>query len=90
MSVRMCCIILVHKWCFMVFYFCMYTCLTSIKATSPIQVINCGELLHMWCGGSTKSIDTIFKEAQTSDAILVFDEAEALFGTRTETRSFTR
>ena len=90
MSVHMHVLIMhVYKWCFMVFYFCMYTFLTSIKATPPIQVINCGELLHMWSGGNTKSIDAIFKETQTTDAILMFDEAEALFGTRTETRSYT-
>lgn len=34
-------------------------------------------------GESTKNIDAIFEEARFSDAILVFDEAEGLFGSRT-------
>lgn len=47
------------------------------------QVVNCGELLSKWVGESTKNIDAIFEEARYSDAILVFDEAEGLFGSRT-------
>ena len=51
-----------------------------------IQMINCGELLSKWVGESTKNIDAIFEEARGTDAILVFDEAEGLFGTRTDMR----
>ena len=50
------------------------------------QVVNCGELLSKWVGKSTKNIEAIFEEAKHSDAILVFDEAEGLFGQRTEMR----
>ena len=50
------------------------------------QVVNCGELLSKWVGESTKNIEAIFEEAKHSDAILVFDEAEGLFGQRTEMR----
>ena len=46
-------------------------------------MVNCGELLSKWVGESTKNIDAIFEE---SDAILVFDEAESLFGSRTTMR----
>ena len=49
-------------------------------------MINCGELLSKWVGESTKNIDAIFEEARSTDAILVFDEADGLFGTRTETK----
>ena len=59
---------------------------TVILVVTLIQVINCGELLSKWVGESTKNIDAIFEEARGTDAILVFDEAEGLFGTRTETR----
>lgn len=52
----------------------------------PLKVINCGELLSKWVGESTKNIDAIFQEARHQDAILVFDEAEGLFGQRTEMR----
>jgi SpoVK/Ycf46/Vps4 family AAA+-type ATPase len=49
----------------------------------PLKVVNCGELLSKWVGESTKNIDAIFEESRNSDAILVFDEAEGLFGSRT-------
>ena len=52
----------------------------------PLKVVNCGELLSKWVGESTKNIDSIFQEARSTDAILVFDEAEGLFGQRTEMR----
>ena len=50
------------------------------------QVVNCGELLSKWVGESTKNIEAIFEEARHSDAILVFDESEGLFGSRTSMR----
>lgn len=49
-------------------------------------MVNSGELLSKWVGESTKNIDAIFEDGRDSDAILVFDEAEGLFGTRTEMR----
>ena len=52
----------------------------------PWQVVNCAELLSKWVGESTKNIDAIFEEARHTDAILVFDEAEGLFGSRTAMR----
>lgn len=55
----------------------------------PLKVINCGELLSKWVGESTKNIDAIFEEARGTDAILVFDEAEGLFGTRTDMSTST-
>ncbi|XP_065889621.1 uncharacterized protein [Dysidea avara] len=55
----------------------------------PLKVINCGELLSKWVGESTKNIDSIFEEARGTDAILVFDEAEGLFGTRTDMSTST-
>ncbi|KAL5457433.1 hypothetical protein EMCRGX_G034692 [Ephydatia muelleri] len=53
------------------------------------EVVNCAELLSKWVGESTKNIDAIFEEARHSDAILVFDEAEGLFGSRTEMSTST-
>ena len=53
-----------------------------------LQVVNCGELLSKWVGESAKNIDSIFEEARSTDAILVFDEAEGLFGQRTDMRLF--
>ena len=51
-----------------------------------MKVVNCGELLSKWVGESTKNIDAFFEEARHTDAILVFDEAEGLFGQRTTMR----
>jgi SpoVK/Ycf46/Vps4 family AAA+-type ATPase len=55
----------------------------------PLKVVNCGELLSKWVGESTKNIDAIFQEARQLNAILVFDEAEGLFGQRTAMTSST-
>ena len=48
--------------------------------------MNCAELLSKWVGESTKNIDAIFQEARSTDAVLVFDEAEGIFGQRTDMR----
>jgi SpoVK/Ycf46/Vps4 family AAA+-type ATPase len=55
----------------------------------PLKLVNCGELLSKWVGESTKNIDSIFEEARSTDAILVFDEAEGLFGQRTDMKTST-
>ncbi|XP_019854420.1 PREDICTED: uncharacterized protein LOC105313451 [Amphimedon queenslandica] len=55
----------------------------------PLKVVNCGELLSKWVGESTKNIDAIFEEARSTDAILVFDECEGLFGQRTDMSTST-
>ncbi len=60
--------------------------LSSFIPGPHMQVVNCGELLSKWVGESAKNIEAIFEEAKHSDAILVFDEAEGLFGSRTSMR----
>lgn len=64
------------------FHMVSIECLEN-ELISMLQVVNCGELLSKWVGESTKNIEAIFEEAKHSDAILVFDEAEGLFGSRT-------
>ncbi len=49
----------------------------------PLKIINCSNLLSKWVGESSKNIEAVFNDAANNDAVLVFDEAEALFGTRT-------
>jgi SpoVK/Ycf46/Vps4 family AAA+-type ATPase len=39
-------------------------------------------VVSKWVGESAKNIESIFTEARAVDAIIVFDEAEALFGNR--------
>jgi SpoVK/Ycf46/Vps4 family AAA+-type ATPase len=48
----------------------------------PIKVVNCAQLVSKWVGESAKNIQAVFDEAKAVDAILVFDEAEGLFGSR--------
>ena len=40
------------------------------------------ELVSKWVGETGKNINKIFANAKSKDAILVFDEAEGLFGSR--------
>jgi len=53
----------------------------------PLKVVNCAQLISKWVGESAKNIDAVFKDARASDAIMVFDEAESLFGRRDQTGS---
>ena len=55
----------------------------------PLKVVNCGELLSKWVGESTKNIDALFEESKNIDAILLFDDCDGLFGTRTSVGTST-
>jgi len=55
----------------------------GFETGKPLKIVNCAELVSKWVGETGKNIEAIFKEARTIDAILVFDEAEGLFGART-------
>lgn len=55
----------------------------------PLKVVNCGELLSKWVGESTKNIDSLFEESKNIDAILLFDDCDGLFGSRTNMGSST-
>ncbi|KAJ5071330.1 atpase [Anaeramoeba ignava] len=48
----------------------------------PLKVINAAELVSKYVGQTSKNIDLLFTEAKNNDSVLVFDEAEGLFGTR--------
>lgn len=54
-----------------------------------LKIVNCAEVISKWVGESAKNIDLIFEEAKGQDAILVFDEAEGLFGARTSSSTST-
>ncbi len=57
---------------------------TLVLETHPVvaQIVNCAGLVSKWVGDTPKSIDALFQEARATDAVLCFDEAEGLFGTR--------
>lgn len=48
--------------------------------------IDLSQVVSKYIGETEKNLDRIFREAQTSNAILFFDEADALFGKRSEVR----
>ncbi|KAG2434073.1 hypothetical protein HXX76_007801 [Chlamydomonas incerta] len=48
----------------------------------PLKVVNCAGLVSKWVGDTPKNIDALFADARATDAVLVFDEAEGLFGSR--------
>lgn len=53
--------------------------------------INLGAVVSKYVGETEKNLDRIFQEAEESGAILFFDEADSLFGQRSEVKgSHTR
>ena len=48
--------------------------------------IDLSAIVSKYIGETEKNLDRIFKEGQTANAILFFDEADALFGKRSEVR----
>ncbi len=48
--------------------------------------IDLSAVVSKWVGETEKNMSTIFKQAQSSNAILFFDEADALFGKRGEVK----
>ena len=45
-------------------------------------MVNCATLISKWVGESAKNITSVFADGKDVDAVLVFDEAEGLFGSR--------
>lgn len=58
----------------------------GFETGKPLKIVNCAQLVSKWVGETGKNIETVFKEARTMDAILVFDEAEGLFGARSSSQ----
>lgn len=51
-----------------------------------IYKIDLSQVVSKYIGETEKNLDKIFSEAETSNAILFFDEADALFGKRSEVK----
>jgi len=51
-----------------------------------VYSINLADILSKYIGETEKNIDRVFAEARDRQWILFFDEADALFGKRTETK----
>jgi SpoVK/Ycf46/Vps4 family AAA+-type ATPase len=50
----------------------------------PLLKVDLSEIVSKWVGETEKHLETVFREAEASDAVLFFDEADALFGRRGE------
>lgn len=56
------------------------------EAQLDIYKIDLSSVISKYIGETEKNLSKIFKEAETSNAILFFDEADALFGKRSEVK----
>lgn len=48
----------------------------------PLLIVNYAHLENMWVGETEKNIEAVFKQAEMRDAVLFFDEADAVFHRR--------
>lgn len=48
----------------------------------PLHVVNYAQLENMWVGETEKNIEAVFRSALDADAVLFFDEADAVFQRR--------
>jgi SpoVK/Ycf46/Vps4 family AAA+-type ATPase len=51
----------------------------------PLMVVNYAHLENMWVGETEKNIERVFQNAWNEDAVLFFDEADAVFHRRGQT-----
>jgi SpoVK/Ycf46/Vps4 family AAA+-type ATPase len=55
----------------------------------PLSRVDLARIVSKWVGETEKNLECAFREAEESQAILFFDEAEALFGKRAEVQHGT-
>ncbi|HEX5736467.1 MAG TPA: ATP-binding protein [Blastocatellia bacterium] len=55
----------------------------------PLLKVDLARVVSKWVGETEKNLETVFREAEESHAVLLFDEAESLFGQRGEVRHGT-
>jgi MoxR-like ATPase len=55
----------------------------------PLVKIDLAQIVSKWVGETEKNLEAAFREAEDGNAVLFFDEAEALFGKRGEVRHGT-
>ncbi|KAJ5071028.1 atpase [Anaeramoeba ignava] len=54
----------------------------GFETGKPLKIVNAAEVLSKFVGDTSKNIDSLFHQAAVHDSLLVFDEAEGLFGKR--------
>ncbi len=62
-------------------------CLLGKSAGLPVYRVDLSRVVSKWIGETEKNLASLFDQAQHRNWILFFDEAEALFGKRTESHS---
>jgi hypothetical protein len=55
----------------------------------PLMRVDLARVVSKWVGETEKNLEVAFREAEESHAVLFFDEADALFGSRAEVRHGT-
>jgi SpoVK/Ycf46/Vps4 family AAA+-type ATPase len=58
----------------------------ATELSLDLYKIDLSQVVSKYIGETEKNLDRVFREAQTSNAILFFDEADALFGKRSEVK----
>lgn len=53
----------------------------------PLQMVSLPGIMSKWVGETERNIQLLFAQAQMSGAVLLFDEADTLFGARVEAKS---
>ena len=56
----------------------------------PVSRVNLAQMASTWVGEGAKHIEQVFREARQADAVLVIDEADGLFASRTPVGSTDR
>jgi SpoVK/Ycf46/Vps4 family AAA+-type ATPase len=62
-------------------------CLLGKRHGLPVYRVDLSRVVSKWIGETEKNLASLFDQAEDRGWILFFDEAEALFGKRTESRS---
>jgi SpoVK/Ycf46/Vps4 family AAA+-type ATPase len=52
----------------------------------PLQRVDLGQVVSKYIGETEKNLSRVFAEAERAGAVLFFDEADALFGKRTDVK----
>ena len=55
----------------------------------PVKRVNMAQVISKWVGEGSKNVELVFQSARQTNAVLVFDEADALFAARTNVASST-
>ncbi len=61
----------------------------AAAAGLPLYQIDTNQVVSKWVGETEKNLAEVFRAAESAHAILLFDEADAVFGKRTDVQSST-